>query len=85
MIMTYHTVGNYHAFMPEEVKALGDALDGTIEALQFRKYDDWLARLLARQIIEFAKDGERDPERLCLATLASFGVTLGTHVRALRD
>jgi hypothetical protein len=85
MIMTYQTAENYHAFMPEEVKALGEAFDDTIEALRFGKYDDWLARFLARQIIEFAKDGERDPARLCLATLASFGVTLGTHVRALRD
>ena len=71
--------------MPEEVKVLGEAFDDTIEALQFRKYDDWLARCLARRIIEFAKDGERDRERLCLATLASFGVTVGIHVRALRD
>jgi len=85
MIMTYQTAENYHAFMPEEVKALGEAFDDTMEALQVRKYDDWLARLLARQIIEFAKDGERDRERLCLATLASFGVTVGTHVAALRD
>ena len=83
--MTYHTAENYHAFMPEEVKALGEAFDDTIETLQFRKYDDWLARCLARRIIEFAKDGERDRERLCLATLASFGVTVGIHVRALRD
>jgi len=54
--MTYHTAGNCHAFMPEEVKALGEAFDDTIEALQVRKYDDWLARLLARQIIEFSLD-----------------------------
>jgi len=62
--MIYHTAGNCHAFVPEEVRALGEAFDDTIEAFQFRECDDWLARLFAKQIVEFAKHGERDRKRL---------------------
>jgi hypothetical protein len=53
-----------HAFTPEEVKALVDAFEDFLIALNLVDREDQLTMSVAKLIIEFAKEGERDPVRL---------------------
>jgi hypothetical protein len=53
-----------HAFDPEDVKVLVGAFEDTLLALNLTNRQDQLAISVAKLIIEFAKDGERDPARL---------------------
>lgn len=76
MIMLIHSLAkSCYAFMPDEVKVLGDAFDDAMTALHVDKCDDdQMASLVAMQIIELAKCGERDPERLRSVALESLGL-----------
>ncbi len=47
------------------------ALDDVLAALGLKDKNDDLTIVVARKIIELAKAGERDPERLKAATLKS--------------
>jgi hypothetical protein len=53
-----------HAFDPEDVKVLVGVFEDTLRALNLTNRQDPLAISVAKLIIEFAKDGERDPIRL---------------------
>jgi len=58
-----------HAFTPEEVKVLVDAFEDTLIALKLVDREDQLTMTVAKLIIQFAKEGERDPVRLREAAL----------------
>jgi len=53
-----------HAFSPEDVKVLISAFEDTLRALHLVDREDQLTISVAKLIIEFAKEGERDPVRL---------------------
>jgi hypothetical protein len=53
-----------HAFTPEDVKVLIEAFEETLRALNLVDREDRLTMTVAKLIIEFAKEGERDPNRL---------------------
>jgi hypothetical protein len=53
-----------HAFSPEDVKILVEALEDTLRALELIDREDQLTMTVAKLIIEFAKEGERDADRL---------------------
>ncbi len=53
-----------HAFSPEDVKVLIGAFEDTLRALNLVDREDQLTISVAKLIIEFAKEGERDPVRL---------------------
>jgi hypothetical protein len=53
-----------HAFTPEDVTVLSDAFEDTLRALKLVDRKDQLTVSVAKLIIEFAKQGERDPVRL---------------------
>ena len=53
-----------HAFTPEEVKVLVDAFEHALIALKLVDREDQLTMTVAKLIIHFAKEGERDPARL---------------------
>jgi hypothetical protein len=53
-----------HAFTPEDGKALTEAFEDTLRALELVDRKDQLTVSVAKLIIEFAKQGERDPVRL---------------------
>jgi hypothetical protein len=56
---------DYHdAFSPEDVKILIDAYEDTLRALKLTDRKDPRAIAVAKLVIEFAKEGERDPDRL---------------------
>jgi hypothetical protein len=52
-------------FDAETVRLLGVAFEMAIESLRNRGVDEQPREAIARAIIDLAKAGERDPERLC--------------------
>jgi hypothetical protein len=60
------------AFDPDTIAAMGAAFDDLCGAFAADRYD-LASRLIARRIIELARDGEHDRARLCRATFTYFG------------
>jgi hypothetical protein len=60
------------AFGPEHLAAMSAAFDEALRKLQLNDRSDKVTELVARQIISIAKQGERDPARLCEAALRAF-------------
>ena len=63
----------YGVFFPEEVELLGRVFEHTLASAKSREDDDLLEGLIASEIMELAKLGERDPQRLQSRTLARLG------------
>ena len=59
------------AFTPEDAKILIDAFEDTLKALNLSDREDQLTTVVARRIVELAKEGERDPRKLRERTLAT--------------
>jgi hypothetical protein len=57
-------------FDPDTKRIMGLAFEMTRAALRVSNQDDLAPETIAKIIIEFAKAGERDPERLCDQALA---------------
>jgi hypothetical protein len=57
-------------FDPETKRVMGIAFEMTRAALRVSNEDDLAPETIAKIIIELAKAGERDPERLCDQALA---------------
>ena len=55
---------NDHAFAPEEAKVLVAAFEEALRELNLTSREDPLTLLVAKHIVELAKAGERDPNRL---------------------
>jgi hypothetical protein len=62
---------NGEGFDPETVRLMGLAFEMALASLRYACPDP-LREALARKIIELAKTGERDPERLCEGALNDF-------------
>jgi hypothetical protein len=60
------------AFDPETLQNMSKALAGVLAALGLTDKADDLVILVAKKIIELAKAGEHDSERLEAATLKAF-------------
>jgi hypothetical protein len=60
---------NGEGFDPETVRLMGLAFEMALASLPSSACTDPLPEALARKIIELAKTGERDPERLCEGAL----------------
>ena len=58
-----------HRFDAETVRLMGIAYEMALVALLQRRREDQLREAAAHKIIELAKAGERDPERLCEGAL----------------
>jgi hypothetical protein len=54
-----------HSFGPEDIAKLSAAFEAALGKLRLIDRTDPLTAEVAKLIIEFAKQGERDPERLC--------------------
>jgi hypothetical protein len=57
------------AFDPEAIQGMSEALTGACRALGLVDRDDPATRLVAIKIIELARNGERNSERLQAAAL----------------
>jgi hypothetical protein len=55
----------HHAFSPEDVEVLVGAYADTLRALNLADQDDQVKMTVAKLIIEFAREGELNPARLC--------------------
>ena len=60
-----------HQFDSEARRIIGIAFEMTRAALRVSNQDDLAPEIIAKTIIEFARAGERDPERLCDQALAN--------------
>ena len=60
------------AFEPETIEAMGKAFVETCEKLGLTERDDALTELVARNIIELAQRGLKNPTALHLATMKEF-------------
>jgi len=60
------------AFQPETIEAMGIAYENVCKSLKLVDRSGLLNELIARNIVELATCGERDPERLCAGVLATF-------------
>jgi hypothetical protein len=54
-----------HAFGPEDIASLSAAFEAALSKLELVDRTDPATMAVAKLIIEFAKQGERRPERLC--------------------
>jgi hypothetical protein len=64
---------NDQAFGPEDVADLTAAFEAALSRLGLVDRGDPLTSVVAKAIIELAKDGERDPKRLCDGALRILG------------
>ena len=55
---------NDHSFGPDDIATLTAAFEAALARLGLTDRKDPLAATVAKAIIQLAKDGERDPERL---------------------
>jgi hypothetical protein len=59
-------------FDPQTQRIMGLAFELTRAALRISNQDNIAPDIIAKKVIEFAKAGERDPERICDYALANF-------------
>jgi hypothetical protein len=59
------------SFEPETIKSMSEALAGALAALGLKDKNDDLTIVVAKKIIELARNGEHDPEQLRSAVLKS--------------
>jgi len=57
------------SFDAHAVKAMMDAFDKACVVLRLVDRDDYITESLAKMIVEQARSGERNPDRLCALTL----------------
>jgi hypothetical protein len=67
-----------HSFGPEELILLVDAFENAISDMRIDR-DAPAALAVAKRIIEAAKQGERDPSRLCDGAIKA--IQVGTETR----
>ena len=58
-------------FNPDTISAMTAAFDEARKELGLADKNDPLAQMVAREIVEIAKMGERDPTRICQLALAA--------------
>jgi len=59
-------------FDPETIRVMGLAYEMALVALRLADRGDLANEVLAHRIMDLAKGGERDPERLCEGVLEEF-------------
>lgn len=62
---------------PEAAAPVLIALEWALDALKLTDRTDPLTRIVANKLIELAKEGERDPQRLCELTLKAIQAGAG--------
>jgi hypothetical protein len=62
-------IKNDRAFSAEEAKVLIEAFEDTLRALKLNDREDPITLLVAKRVVELAKEGERDPVQLRNRTL----------------
>jgi hypothetical protein len=73
------------SFDPDTTHIMGQAFDGACKELHDIAQSDLVKSVIAKRIIEVAKTGERDPNRLCDRALQAFGLRLSESKAAGRS
>ena len=73
------------SFDPDATHIMGQAFDGACKELHDIAQSDLVKSVIAKRIIEVAKTGERDPNRLCDRALQAFGLRLNESKAAGRS
>ena len=68
----YRLLTNETAFTPEDITAIEGVFEAALRELGLVDRSDPLAEMVAKRLIELAKRGDRDPDRLLRAVLALF-------------
>jgi hypothetical protein len=71
---------NGQRFDPETMRLMGRAYEMTLISLRLVDRGDIANNVVAQKLIELAKTGERDPERLCEAVLNHWRFAIPQHV-----
>jgi hypothetical protein len=58
-----------HSFGPEDIAKMAAAFEAALDKLGLVDRSDLATHKVAKLIIDFAKQGQRDPERLCALVL----------------
>jgi hypothetical protein len=61
------------SFGPDATRAMGAAFDKACRSLRNGAQADVVREIIAKQIIDLARHGERDPDHLCEASLRALG------------
>jgi hypothetical protein len=61
-------------FPPDVVTIMGDAYDRARRSMHDTGQPDIVREIIAKRIISMAKEGERDPQKLCEGALKALGV-----------
>jgi len=59
-------------FSPEDITALATAFEDTLRTLRLADRNDPIVLMVAKKIIELARQGERNPERLRALVISQF-------------
>ena len=59
-------------FSPEDITALATAFEDTLRALRLADRNDPIVLMVAKKVIELARQGERNPERLRALVISQF-------------
>jgi hypothetical protein len=62
------------SFDAETTAIIGQAFDKAYEEMHDKIQPDWFRESIAKQLIEIAARGERDPETMCESALISLGL-----------
>jgi hypothetical protein len=69
----YGLVREEAVFSPEEISTITKAFEAALQGLGLVNRSDAVAETVARKIIELARMGERDPDRLRDQVLMTYG------------
>ncbi len=69
--MPIHRLLENSAFEPDHIEAMAAAFDDLCRELELVQPNDPLREVVARQVIEFARRGERDPAKLKSQVMAA--------------
>jgi len=71
-LVAIHRILDFSAFQPEQIACMRAAYEDAMDVLKHA--DVRLSELVAKHIIEVARTGERDPDRLREKALAELGI-----------
>ena len=63
------------SFDPEATRIMGLAYDKAQQLLHDKGQPAIVNEIIARRVIEIAKTGERDPDKICDRVLRAFGIS----------
>ena len=77
----YELLKTQGSFEPEEVAMLGSVFEEVLQALGLVDRQDLATEMVAKKVIELAKAGVRDPDRLKALTVQAFTQQQQQHIQ----